>query len=96
MCHTSVYETKSLKSSGFGVVRAAQGTWLIMHKSNTLYLGYKKGGHIIVTHALPTYLIPGAAPHFIQSGVHFYTSVSFPVACWLLLYSRHACQFIAL
>jgi len=69
--------------------------WLIMHKSNTFFLKNTRRGHI-VTHALRTYLIPGAAPHLGQSGVHFRLCVNLPVVPWLLLFSRHACQFITL
>lgn len=75
----SVYETNSRKSFGFGVVRAAQRTWLIIDKSNTHFIlnriEYKTGGHI-VTHALQAYLILGAVPHVEQSGIHFYVYIS--------------------
>lgn len=49
-----------------------------------------------MTHAPRTYLSPGAAPHLDQSGVLVYLCASFPVVPWLLLFSLHACQFIAL
>lgn len=87
----SVYERKSRTSFGFGVVWAAQRTWLIMHKSNSHFiLNRKLDGRAHSDACTSEFLIPGAAPHVKQSRV----CANFPEVSWLLLFSRQACQLL--